>query len=304
MPITIPDDLPAAKVLQKENVFYMTENRAMTQDIRPLRMLILNLMPDKITAETQILRLLSNGPIQLEVTFLQMNSHTSKNTSTEHLSHFYKNFDEIKEERFDGLIITGAPIELLPFEEVDYWSEITQVMAWSLKNVYSTLHICWAAQAGLYYHYGIEKHPLEKKLFGIYSHEPLIPSNHMLCGFDEVFMAPHSRHTTVLEKDILSHPNLTLLASSKDAGAYIISDKEERLFFVTGHPEYDRNTLNWEYQRDLKAGLPIDLPENYFPNNDPTKPPLVSWRGHANLLYTNWINYVVYQATPYDLKNL
>lgn len=304
MPITIPNDLPAAKVLQAENVFYMMESRALTQDIRPLRMLILNLMPDKITTETQLLRLLGNSPMQIEVTFLQMDTHHSRNTSNEHLVHFYRTFDEIQDERFDGLIITGAPIEHLPFEEVDYWGELIKVIEWSKTHVYSVLHICWAAQAGLYFHYGIEKEPLEKKLFGVYSHELVEPENHLLCGFDEGFMAPHSRHTTVSIDAISAHPDLNLLVTSEEAGVYFVCDKDERLFFVTGHPEYDRDTLNREYQRDLAAGQSIEIPKNYFPDDDPEKTPKITWRGHANLLYTNWINYVVYQATPYDLKNL
>ncbi|MBQ8732822.1 MAG: homoserine O-succinyltransferase [Oscillospiraceae bacterium] len=304
MPINIPDTLPALATLEKENIFVMTEQRAQSQDIRPLRIAILNLMPKKIETETQLLRVLGNTPIQVDIELLQTASYSSKNTPQEHLIKFYRTFDEIKNERFDGLIVTGAPVEQMPFEEVDYWPELCQIFDWASKNVFSCLFICWAAQAALYYGYGIEKYPLDEKLFGIFRHYNRIPSHPLLRGFDEVFYAPHSRHTEVLAEDILKHPQLEILSDSEEAGAYIIGDKAHRNFYVTGHSEYDPMTLASEYFRDLDKGLPISIPKNYFPDDDPGKTPPHVWRAHAHLLFTNWLNYCVYQQTPYDLERL
>ena len=304
MPIKIPDSLPASKVLESENIFVMTEHRALHQDIRPLHIAILNLMPKKIETETQLLRLLGNSPLQVDIELLQTKSYTSKNTPSGHLLKFYKTFEDIRDQRFDGLIITGAPVENMAFEEVAYWDELCQIMEWSKTNVYSTFHICWGAQAGLYYHYGIQKYPLDEKCFGIFRHRLLAENHPITRGFDEIFWAPHARHSTVLRKEIERFPELEILAVSEQAGVYMAGRRDGRQFFITGHSEYDRDTLAAEYFRDLNKGLKIAMPENYFPDNDPRKAPLYTWRGHANLLYTNWLNYYVYQATPYDLEEL
>ncbi len=304
MPIKIPDSLPAAKILDNENIFVMTEHRALHQDIRPLKIVILNLMPKKIDTETQILRLLGNSPIQVDIELLQTKSYTPKNTPPEHLLKFYKTFDDIKEERFDGMIITGAPIEQMEFEEVDYWEELCDIMEWSKTNVYSTMHICWGAQAGLYYHYGIHKYPLEQKMFGIFQHRLLLTNHPITRGFDELFYAPHSRHTTIHRQEIEKIPELEILASSDIAGVYMVGRKDGRQFFITGHSEYDRETLANEYFRDIEKGQTINVPENYFPNNDPHLSPVYTWRSHANLLFCNWLNYYVYQSTPYNLDTL
>ena len=304
MPIKIPNDLPAVQTLADENIFAMTETRAMTQDIRPLRILLLNLMPKKIETETQLSRVLGNTPLQIELTLIRTATHESVNTAMDHLLAFYQTFDDVKDERFDGLIITGAPVEQMEFEEVDYWNELCRIMKWSETNVHSTLHICWGAQAGLYYHYGIPKKPLAEKLFGVYPHKADYPRSMLLRGFDDVFYVPHSRHTTVDRADIEAEPALQILASSERAGVHIIYAHEKRRFFVMGHAEYDPMTLDAEYRRDLAANLPIHVPEHYYPDDDPEKRPLVTWRAHGNLLYTNWLNYFVYQSTPYDLRKL
>ena len=304
MPIKIPNGLPAGDILHSENIFVMDEMRASKQDIRPLKLAILNLMPTKITTETQIIRLLSNTPLQIELTLLKTATHQSANTSVEHMEAFYRTFDDVRDEQFDGLIITGAPVENLDFTEVDYWDELCEIMAWSKTNVFSTLHICWAAQAGLWYHYGIPKHELKEKMFGVFSHVPLQPSHPLLRGFDEVFQAPHSRHTEVRREEILQCPKVEILSESVEAGVYIVASRKRRLFFVTGHSEYDAGTLAAEYFRDKNKGLPIALPRHYFPADDPTLPPRNTWRGHAHLLFSNWLNYFVYQATPYDLKKM
>ena len=304
MPINIPDDLPAADILSAENIFVMTESRATHQDIRPLRIAIMNLMPTKITTETQLLRLLGNSPLQVDITLLHPNTHDSKNTPREHLDRFYQNFDDIKHQKFDGLVITGAPVENLPFEEVDYWKELTELMEWSRKHVYSTFHICWGAQAGLYYHYGIPKHALNEKMFGVFEHFKTSHNSKLLRGFDDVFRAPHSRHTGVDRQAIAANPELELLSESEEAGVYIAASKNGRQIFVTGHSEYDALTLNQEYERDLKNGLSIKIPENYYLLDNPAKGPKVTWRGHANLLFSNWLNYYVYQETPYDVDKL
>ena len=300
MPIRIPDALPATEVLESENIFVMTNYRAIHQDIRPLRLLLLNLMPTKIVTETQILRKLSNTPLQIEVELLQMATHDAKNVAQQHLETFYTTFDQVKDERFDGLIITGAPVELLDFEDVDYWDELARVMEWSRTNVHSTLHICWGAQAGIYYHYGVNKHELPKKLSGVFAHRVVKPSSPLVRGFDDVFDAPHSRYTEVLAADIEAHPMLELIATSDEAGVYIAKSTDSKHFFVFGHPEYDRGTLAAEYERDLGKGMDVALPAHYFPDDDPTREPASSWRAHAQLLYTNWLNYYVYQTTPYD----
>ena len=304
MPINIPDDLPAVDTLSAENIFVMTESRAVHQDIRPLRIAIMNLMPTKITTETQLLRLLGNTPLQVDITLLHPKSHESKNTPAEHLERFYYNFDDIRHHKFDGLVITGAPVENLPFTEVDYWQELTEVMEWSRKHVYSTLHICWGAQAGLYYHYGIPKYSLAEKMFGVFEHRKTTGNSKLLRGFDDVFSAPHSRHTGVSAKDIEANPELEILSESLEAGVYIAVSKDGRQIFVTGHSEYDPLTLNQEYERDVKSGLPIKVPKNYFIDDDPQKVPRITWRSHANLLFSNWLNYYVYQETPYDVNNL
>ncbi len=304
MPIKIPDSLPASRVLDQENIFVMTEHRALHQDIRPLKIVILNLMPKKIETETQLLRLLGNSPLQVDIELLQTESYTSKNTPSEHLLKFYKTFRDIRDERFDGMIITGAPVELLAFEEVEYWDELCRIMEWSRTNVYSTLHICWGAQAGLYYHYGIHKYQLDQKLFGVFQHRLLLENHPITRGFDELFDVPHSRHTTVKRREIDKIPELEILASSDQAGVYMVGRRDGRQFFITGHSEYDRETLGNEYFRDLQKGLPIHMPDHYFPHNDPAQKPVFTWRGHANLLFCNWLNYYVYQATPYDLEEL
>lgn len=304
MPIKIPTGLPAAEILQSENIFTMDERRADTQDIRPLRLAILNLMPTKITTETQITRLLSNSPLQIELTLLRTASHTPSNVSAEHMETFYRTFDEVKHTKLDGLIITGAPVENLDFTDVDYWDELCEIMQWSKTNVYSVLHICWAAQAALYYHYGIPKYSLPKKMFGVFGHRTLQPNHPLLRGFDEEFLAPHSRHTEVRRADIERCPKLEILAESDEAGVYIIASKKRRMFYVTGHSEYDADTLAGEYRRDVERGLPIELPRHYFPGDDPDCRPKNLWRGHAHLLFTNWLNYFVYQNTPYDIDRI
>lgn len=304
MPIKIPDTLPARQILEGENVFVMDETRAHHQDIRPLKILILNLMPIKITTETQLLRVLSNTPLQLDVEFLMTSTHVSKNTSNEHLSTFYKSFAEVKNLKYDGMIITGAPVEQIRFEDVDYWDELVEIMEWSKKNVTNTFHICWGAQAGLYYHFGIEKYPTRQKMFGIFPHVVVDKREPLMRGFDDTFYAPHSRHTTILREDIASCEGLKLMAESEDAGVYIVMSADRRQIFVTGHSEYDRDTLKGEYVRDLGKGLDIQKPANYFPDDDTAAIPSVLWRAHAHLLYSNWINYYVYQATPYELEKI
>jgi homoserine O-succinyltransferase len=304
MPIKIPNELPAVQVLENENIFVMTETRASTQDIRPLRILLLNLMPTKIDTETQLSRLLGNTPLQVELHLMRMASHDSKNVTEEHLTSFYRTFDEYSDEFFDGMIITGAPVEKMEFEEVDYWSELCEVMEWSKTHVHSTFHICWGAQAGLYYHYGINKRPLPEKMFGVFPHRADYVRSILLRGFDDVFYVPHSRHTTVAREDIEAVPELKILASSEEAGVYAVTTKGGYQIFITGHSEYDPLTLEKEYKRDKNLGLPISVPKNYYPNDDDTQAPIVSWRGHANLLYSNWLNYFVYQTTPYDVKQV
>ena len=304
MPIKIPNSLPAVKTLEGENIFVMTETRAITQDIRPLRILIVNLMPKKIETETQFARLLGNSPLQVEMELIHTKSHQSKNVAEEHLLAFYKTFDDVKEQKFDGMVITGAPVEHLPFEEVEYWQELCEIMEWSKTHVHSTLHVCWGAQAGLYYHYGIQKQGVPSKLFGVFPHKVEYKNSILFRGFDDVFMVPQSRHTTVLREDVEKAKGLKILASSEETGVYAISSENGRQFFITGHSEYDADTLKNEYLRDLSQGKPITVPVNYFPNNDPTKPPLVSWRGHAHLLFSNWLNYFVYQSTPYDIEQV
>lgn len=304
MPIKIPNELPAVKTLLEENIFVMTETRAMTQDIRPLKILILNLMPTKIVTETQLARLLGNTPLQVEMELMQTTSHTPKNTSKEHMLAFYKTFDEIKDQKFDGMIITGAPVEKMEFEQVKYWDELCTIMEWSKSHVTSTLHICWGAQAGLYYHYGVKKYPLDKKMFGIFPHTVEHKTSILFRGFDDVFFAPHSRHTEIRREDVERVPELKILASSEQAGVLAISTNKGRQIFVTGHLEYDQYTLAKEYERDVALGLDIEVPVNYYPDDDPAKPPLVKWRSHANLLFYNWLNYFVYQTTPYDIKNI
>jgi len=304
MPIKIANELPAHKALESENVFVMTEERAMSQDIRPLNILILNSMPTKIETETQLLRLLSNSPLQVEVELLQVKSHKSKNTSQEHMLKFYKTFDEIRDKKYDGFIVTGAPVENLEFEEVDYWDELCEILEWSKKNVYSTFHICWGAQAALYYHYGVPKYPLEEKLFGVFPHKCLDPFHPLMRGLDEKFYVPHSRHTENRRSDIALVKDLQIISYSEQAGVHLISDMDCRNFFATGHSEYDRETLAKEYFRDVNKGLDIKVPYNYFPDDDPNMIPPVTWRGTANLLFTNWLNYFVYQRTPYDLSTL
>lgn len=301
MPIKIPNELPATKVLNDENIFVITENRALTQDIRPLQILIVNLMPTKIVTETQLARLLGNTPLQVEMELLMMSTHKSKNTSEEHMLAFYKTFDEVKHRNFDGMVITGAPVEHIHFTEVEYWDELCEIMEWSKTHVTSTLHICWASQAALYYHYGIEKHRLDKKLFGVFPHTVVHKNAILFRGFDDTFMVPHSRHTTVLEEDIEKVSDLKILSTSKQAGVYAVMTDRGRQIFITGHSEYDADTLEREYLRDKNAGLPIEIPVNYYPNDDDTLSPVVSWRSSANLLYSNWLNYFVYQTTPYDI---
>lgn len=304
MPVRIPDNLPAARQLEEENIFVMTKDRAFHQDIRELRIAVLNLMPTKMVTETQLLRLIGNTPLQTDIRFIRMATHESVNTPTEHLDAFYEPLDEILEERFDGLVITGAPVENIPFEDVDYWPELVRLMDWSATHVWSTLHICWGAQAGLYHHYGIPKQALPEKMFGLFHHRTLDLKEPLLRGFDEEFLAPHSRNTEVRAEDIEATPDLKLLAVSDRAGVYLAISRDERRVFVTGHPEYDRLTLKAEYDRDIAKGLAIRPPANYFPGDDPTREPLMTWRSHAHLLYANWLNYCVYQGTPYDLATL
>lgn len=300
MPIKIQGDLPAKEILEKENIFVMDENRAAHQDIRPIDIAILNLMPLKEDTELQLLRSLSNTPLQVDVTFLTVSSHESKNTSQSHLNKFYLTFEDIKYRTFDGLIITGAPVEQMPYEEVDYWDEVCKIMEWTKTNVTSTLHLCWGAQAGLYYHYGIPKHDLAQKKFGIYRHHVMNRKVPLVRGFDDYFYAPHSRHTEVLKEDIEKVPELTVLAESEEAGVFLVSDPEGKKIFVMGHPEYDRLTLDKEYKRDKEKGHAIEKPVNYYPDDDETKKPYLQWRSHGNILYANWLNYYVYQVTPYE----
>lgn len=300
MPVKIPNDLPAVQTLRDENIFIMTEDRASGQDIRPLRIAILNLMPTKEVTETQLLRVIGNTPLQIEVVLLRTNTYTSKNTSQSHLTTFYSTFEDVRDQKFDGLVITGAPVEMMRFEDVDYWGELEEILSWAEKHVFSTLHICWAAQAGLYYHYGISKYELPEKCFGVFRHEVLCPNHPLMRGFDETFYAPHSRHTEVRAEDILKDERLMLLSVSERAGVYIVATPDGKRVFVTGHSEYDPNTLKLEYERDLDKGLDMKLPYHYFHGDDPLKGPNVRWRAHSNLLFQNWLNYCVYQETPYD----
>jgi homoserine O-succinyltransferase len=304
MPVKIPDNLPATAVLTDENIFVMTEGRAATQDIRPLKIVILNLMPNKITTETQLLRLLGNTSLQIEVSFLHTASYQSKNTSQEHLNNFYVSFDEIKNQNYDGLIITGAPVTHINFEDVEYWQELCEIMEWSKTHVFSTLHLCWGTQAGLYYHYGISRQLLDKKMFGVFKHEVRQKLTKLMRGFDDVFYVPHSRYGVNLKEDILKHPELIILSESDESGVYLIATNDYRQVFITGHSEYDTNSLKEEYLRDLEAGLEIDIPKNYFPDDDVTRAPLSTWRSHANLLFANWLNYCVYQETPFSLSDV
>ena len=302
MPIVIPGSLPAFETLSEENIFIINEERSIHQDIRPLEIAIVNLMPTKIETETQLLRLLGNSPMQVNITLLKTNSYVSKNTSEDHLSSFYNVFDDIKDKRFDGMIITGAPIETLQFEDVDYWNELEKIMEFSKTNVTSTFHICWGAQAGLYYHYGINKYPLKKKMFGIYKHTLNNPKNKLFRGFDEVYNAPHSRYTEIKKEDIDKVDDLEILSESEEAGVYVVASKNVKQIFVTGHSEYDKNTLKKEYTRDKEKGLEIGVPINYFKNDDPNLEPIVTWKSHAHLIFSNWLNYCVYQETPFELK--
>lgn len=302
LPININKNLPAYATLRSEGIFVMADERAQSQDIRPLRIAILNLMPTKVVTETQLLRLIGNSPLQVEILLLRPREHISKNTPKSHLDAFYQTFDDIRDSYLDGLIITGAPVETLEFSEVDYWAELSEIMEWSKSHVYSTLHICWAAQAGLYYHYGIPKIPTPKKVFGVFAHRILDPSTQLTRGFDDLFYAPHSRHTTIPYDEIEKNPALRIIAASPEAGAYLIFAKEGRQIFVTGHAEYDRDTLKSEYDRDIAKGMDMQIPCNYYPGDDPAKAPIVRWRGHANLLFSNWLNYYVYQETPYDIS--
>ena len=304
MPIKIPNDLPAVKTLNDENIFVMTEKRAITQDIRPLKILLLNLMPKKIETETQLSRLLGNSPLQVDLELIHTKSHKSKNTSAEHLFTFYKTFQDVKNRTFDGMIITGAPVEQLEFEEVEYWDELCEIMEWSKTHVHSTFHICWGAQAGLYYHFGVKKYPLDKKLFGVFPTTADYKQSILLRGFDDTFMVPQSRHTTVKTEDIKAVAKLKILASSEETGVYAAMTEKGKQIFITGHSEYDAGTLAAEYFRDKSEGKPIDIPKNYFPDDNPENPPLVTWRAHANLLYSNWLNYFVYQTTPYDINEI
>ncbi|WP_337663838.1 homoserine O-succinyltransferase [Suilimivivens sp.] len=304
MPVKVQNDLPAKGILENENIFVMDEDRAMHQNIRPLSICILNLMPVKQDTELQLLRALSNTPLQIAVSFMKMNSHVSLNTPIQHLNQFYKTFDELKNNKYDGLIITGAPVEQIPFEEVDYWKELCEIMDWSRKHVFSTFHICWGAQAGLYYHYGLKKVLLPQKLFGVYEHKVMNRKVPLVRGFDDTFLIPHSRHTAVLSEDIHNCSELTVLAESEEAGVLLCMAEEGRQIFVMGHPEYDRYTLHNEYMRDKNKGLPIQMPKNYYPGNDDTQRPSLQWRSHSNNLYCNWLNYYVYQTTPYDLNEI
>lgn len=304
MPVKIPKTLPARAILEQENVFVMSEERADKQDIRPLRVAILNLMPTKVQTETQLLRLLGNSSLQVEVTLLHTATHEAKNTDAEHLLNHYDTFDEVRDQKFDGLVITGAPVETLPFDEVDYWPELCQIMDWAETNVYSTFHVCWGAQAGLYHRFGIPKYQLPSKMFGVFEHRTLVPTEKLLRGFDDIFLAPHSRHTEIRRADLEHVPDLQILAESDEAGIYIVGSHDGRRIYITGHSEYDPLTLKGEYERDVNKGLSINVPRNYFPNDDPSRPPQVRWRGHASLLYANWLNYYVYQVVPFDLRNI
>lgn len=304
MPLNLPDKLPAIELLKKENIFVIDNSRATQQDIRPLRIVILNLMPLKITTETDLVRLLSNTPLQLEISFMKIKSHTSKNTPVEHMKAFYEDFERMRHEKYDGMIVTGAPVEQMPFEEVGYWGEIREIFDWARTHVTSTFYICWAAQAGLYHHYGIPKYPLQEKMFGIFEHTMNDPRHPIFRGFDDVFYVPHSRHTEVHREDILKVPELELLSESREAGVYMVMGRGGREFFVTGHSEYSPYTLDTEYKRDLGKGLPIGLPANYYCEDNPDNPPVVRWRGHANLLFSNWLNYYVYQETPYNIEEI
>ncbi|MGB7875433.1 MAG: homoserine O-succinyltransferase [Anaerolineales bacterium] len=304
MPVRIPTTLPARVILERENIFVMGHERAEQQDIRPLRVAILNLMPTKIVTETQLLRLLGNSALQVEITLLQTATYQPKNTDSDHLIAHYKTWSQVRNEKFDGLVITGAPVEQMPFEEVDYWDELCAIMDWARTNVFSTLYICWGAQAGLYHRYGIQKYPLNRKMFGVFEHKVLLRNQKLLRGFDDTFLAPHSRHTEVRLTDVEKVDELKVLAASEDAGLYLAATRNGRHIFVTGHSEYDPLTLKGEYDRDVKQGLPIEVPRNYYSDDDPSKPPLVRWRGHANLLYANWLNYHVYQVTPYNIKHI
>ena len=304
MPLRLPDKLPAIELLKRENIFVMDNTRATTQDIRPLKIVILNLMPLKITTETDLIRLLSNTPLQMEVSFMKLKSHTQKNTPIEHMMMFYRDFEKMRDEKFDGMIITGAPVEQMEFEDVNYWDEITRIFAWARNHVTSTLYICWAAQAGLYYHYGIPKYPLQKKMFGVFRQHTLCPQLPIFRGFDDVFYMPHSRHTEVRKEDILANPNLTLIADSPENGVSMVMARGGREFFITGHMEYASNTLDNEYKRDRGIRDDVDMPVNYYRDNNPDNEPLVTWRAHANLLYHNWINYYIYQETPYDITKI
>ncbi len=304
MPIRIPNDLPATGVLTQENIFVMTEDRAIKQDIRPLEIVLLNLMPTKIATETQLTRLLGNTPLQVHLELMHTSTHVSKNVSQEHLGTFYKSFSELKHRKFDGMVITGAPVENLPFEDVDYWPELCEIMEWSKTNVHSTFHICWGAQAGLYYHYGIPKYPLGEKITGVFQHKAEYKRSILLRGFDDVFWAPHSRYTTIRREDIEKVPDLKIIASSEDAGIYALMNNRGHQIFVTGHSEYDADTLKNEYLRDMGMGVAVGVPKNYFPDDDVSKEPIVKWRGHANLLFSNWLNYFVYQTTPYDIMEI
>ena len=304
MPLRLPDRLPAIDLLKQENIFVMDDSRAHMQDIRPLKIVILNLMPLKITTETDLIRLLSNTPLQLEISFMKLRSHTPKNTPIEHMMMFYRDFSQMRNEKFDGMIITGAPVETLDYEDVTYWDEMTEIFTWARSHVTSTLYICWAAQAGLYYHYGIPKYPLDKKMFGIFPQIPLEPQLPIFRGFDDVFQMPHSRHTELHREDILANPNLSLIAESPDCGVSIVMARAGREFFITGHLEYAPNTLDKEYKRDKDIRDDVEMPKNYYIGDDPSKGPMVTWRAHANLLYSNWINYYVYQETPYDINQI
>ena len=304
MPVNIPITLPAVELLRKENIFVMDSERALSQEIRPLKIVILNLMPLKITTETDLIRLLSNSPLQIEISFLALNTHQPKNTPIEHMMTFYHPFNKIRQNNYDGMIITGAPVEHLDFEQVDYWNEVTEIFDWARRHVTSTFYICWAAQAGLYHFYGVPKYPLAKKMFGVFEHKIHFPQNPIFRGFDDVFYTPHSRHTEILAKDIINNPQLTLMSESPEAGVYMIMARNGREIFVTGHSEYSPNTLDNEYKRDLAKGIPIEMPKNYYRDNNPANEPLVRWRSNANLLFTNWLNYFVYQETPYDLSEI
>jgi homoserine O-succinyltransferase len=304
MPLRLPDRLPAIDILKRENIFVMDNSRAHSQDIRPLRIVILNLMPLKITTETDLIRLLSNTPLQLDINFMKLKSHTPKNTPIEHMMMFYRDFESMRHEKFDGMIITGAPVETMDYEQVTYWDEIVDIFNWARTHVTSTLYICWAAQAGLYHYYGVPKYPLDKKMFGIFEQHTLQPQMPIFRGFDDTFMMPHSRHTEIHKEDILARPELQLIAESEDSGVSIVMARGGREFFITGHLEYSPNTLDNEYKRDFGVRSDVELPRNYYRNDDPSLPPMVTWRAHANLFYSNWINYYVYQETPFDINKI